>query len=220
MKLRIDNTKAWLVSGDFKIVLISIFVLLSHPLISACTTLSIASMAVNTSVKTATSLREQKEAEDKMNANIARTNLNLGVEHMRQGNYDRALDTLTVALEAGPEIVAVHNVLGLLKQNMERYVEAEDHFFDALKLEPDNPDTLNNYGQFLCRQGNESQAVKYFLRSANNSLYDKPELPYTNAGLCVLKENNYIDAEKYFRSALKFNPQCTDSSIKDVEDKF
>jgi type IV pilus assembly protein PilF len=137
---------------------------------------------------------------------IAATNFNLGIEYMKLGEYNLALEKLLRAKEVKPDFIPAYNALGLLHQKLERMDEAEHYFRQALKLDENEPNTLNNYGQFLCNQGRDAEAEKYFLASANNPLYEKPEIPFANIGTCAYMHGQPDKASDYFKRALIINP--------------
>ena len=149
--------------------------------------------------------RDQRD-HPRNNDAIALTNLNLGVEYMRAGEYRLAMEKLQRARAAKPDYYPTYNALGLLYQNLGLPDDAEKNFLYALKLNPDNSSTLNNYGQFLCSQGKLEEAEKRFLAAAENPLYQTPEIPYANIGTCAYKNNDIEKANNYFQKALALNP--------------
>jgi type IV pilus assembly protein PilF len=138
---------------------------------------------------------------------IARANLNLGIEYMRMGEYEKALSRLNRAKAAKPDYAPIHNTLGLLFQNMEQVEDAEKSFKHAIRLDGRNPFTLNNYGQFLCSQGRVTEAETYFLAAAENPLYHTPEIAYANVGTCAYLQGQTDKAAEYFQKALSINPR-------------
>lgn len=145
---------------------------------------------------------------------VARANVNVGVEYMQQGNYENALARLEKAREAEPDYAPVYDMLGLLYQRMGQPDKAEKNFKRALKLAKDNPGTLNNYGQFLCSQNREDDARKQFLKVAKNPLYDTPEVPYTNLGICAYRQGHVDESITYFNEALSLNPDVAAALIR------
>ncbi|NIN36851.1 MAG: type IV pilus biogenesis/stability protein PilW [Gammaproteobacteria bacterium] len=138
---------------------------------------------------------------------VAETNLNLGVEYLKRGNYEKALDKLNRALEADPKYPPTYNALGILYQKLGKPNEAEGYFKHALRINPAEPQTLNNYGQLLCTEERYEDAEQAFLKAAGNPLYESPEISLTNAGTCALKSGNVEAAETHFREALNINPR-------------
>jgi tetratricopeptide (TPR) repeat protein len=102
---------------------------------------------------------------------IADTNIQLGIAYMRQGDYDTALVKLQKALKADPDSATANGTLALLYENIGENELAEKHFMTALRLSPEDPQTHNNYGQYLCRHGEYTQALEQFkMRPATRSI--------------------------------------------------
>jgi len=137
---------------------------------------------------------------------IAKTNLNLGIEYMRIGNYEKALEKLNKAYDADRNYYSTHNAYGLLYERLGKPAEAERHFKRAIALNNNDSRSKNNYGLFLCQSGRYDEAEEIFLSAANNPLYNEPEVAITNAGTCALRANKSDLAENYFRRALSRNP--------------
>lgn len=138
---------------------------------------------------------------------VATTNLNLGIEYMRAGNMESALDRLKRALDADPGYFGTHNALGLLYQRLGEPALAERHFKRAIALNPGDSGSKNNYALFLCQSNRFDEAEKTFLAAIANPLYETPAAAYSNAGTCALMDKRTADAENFFRRALTINPQ-------------
>jgi type IV pilus assembly protein PilF len=138
---------------------------------------------------------------------VAAVNLNLGIEYLRLGNYEKALSKLENAREADENYPPTYNTLGILYQRLGDKVRAEDNYQHALRLNSSDPSTLNNYGRFLCQERRFDEAEAAFLKAAQNPLYQTPEIALSNAGTCAMAHGNLDIAEKYFRSALEKNPR-------------
>ena len=141
-------------------------------------------------------------------------NISLGVEYMRQGDYERALERLERARQMDPGYHGTYNMLGMLYQQLGESAAAESSFKKAMSLSDNDPYTLNNYGQFLCDQQQHGQAEALFLRAATNPLYETPEIAYYNAGRCALNAGNKTAAEGFFRRALELNPLMPEALLR------
>lgn len=137
----------------------------------------------------------------------AEINLQLGVEYMRRGRNDIALSRLTKALKLDDNYADAHNAIAVLYERLGLNADAQRHYQRAIALKPNNSDIHNNYGQFLCKQQQWEKANQAFLKALENPVYQTPEIPYTNAGLCALHHHNINQAETYFRQALQSNPK-------------
>ena len=138
---------------------------------------------------------------------VTRINLNLGVEYLKRGEYEKALAKLQKALESDKNYPPTYNTLGVLYQRLGDKVRAESFFKQALALNSNDSSTLNNYGQFLCQDSRFDEAETAFLKAAQNPLYSTPEIALSNAGTCAFNQGKLDVAETHFRSALEKNPR-------------
>ncbi len=151
---------------------------------------------------------------------VAEANLKLGIAYLQRGEYEKSLNKLNRALEADPKYAQTYNTLGLLHQKLGKPLVAEDYFKKALSLDPADPLTLNNYGQFLCINSRLSEADEVFMKAAANPLNEVPEVAITNAGICKLKNNEPDQAEHYFRQALDKNPRVPGALLQMAQLSF
>src|SRR5262249_23529481 len=119
-----------------------------------------------------------------------------------------AQENLQKALEYDSTYVDAHTVIAVLFERLGRIKEAGEHYARAAELAPKSGAANNNYGQFLCTSGHSAEAQKYFARAMEDPLYKPPDVLYTNAGMCLLSnDNTQLDqAESDFRRALEANP--------------
>ena len=143
---------------------------------------------------------------------VAMANLNLGIEYLRSGNIEAALDKLNRALQADRGYFGTHNALGLLYQRLGDPTQAERHFKRAIALNQNDSGSKNNYGLFLCQNKRFDEAEKIFIQAAANPLYETPA--YANAGTCALMNSQPAPAEKHFRQALSISPEIPSALIQ------
>ncbi|MBL1140875.1 MAG: type IV pilus biogenesis/stability protein PilW [Proteobacteria bacterium] len=195
-----------------------LIILLISTVLSACGPLALVS-AVGTTVNNAAynaaerDLNNPQPSRKEQAFKVAIANMNLGIEYMRQGKYEEALDKLNRSILAKPDFAPSYNVLGLLYQHLGENENAEAHFQKSLKLDPSDSSTYNNYGLFLCQNDRLEEAEATFLNAANNPFYDNPEIAYTNAGICVF-ESKPETGEKYFKEALAKNPEFSQALLQ------
>ncbi|NMT19285.1 type IV pilus biogenesis/stability protein PilW, partial [Vibrio parahaemolyticus] len=65
-----------------------------------------------------------------------------------------------------------------------------------------DPDINNNFGWFLCQDGDTARAMQLFNNAIKNPLYASPTRPYTNAGLCAMRSGALQTAEVNFLRAI------------------
>lgn len=138
----------------------------------------------------------------------ARLNAQLGIDYMRKGEFEAALEKLTKALDQDSDLAVAHSAIALVYQRRGEKDDAEKHFRKALRLNEDDATTLNNFGIFLCGQGEYEDAEEIFLKAAKNKDNATPADAWANAGTCVRHDPKGLDrAENYLREALKINPK-------------
>ncbi len=196
---------------------IMLIVLFPCLLLPACTSLTIASL-VATTVSNAAEREMSTPRLDK--SQIAASNISLGVEYMRKAEYEKALEKLAAARAAEPRNAMVYSVMGIVRQRMGEFAEAEKLFKQSVKLNRADSDVLSNYGQFLCAQGRIDDAEGYFLEAAQNPLYRTPEVPYANAGTCAYKNGRTEQAIEYFQKALQSQPALPSVLLQMAEISF
>lgn len=138
---------------------------------------------------------------------LAELQTKLGIGYLRAGELEIAFKRLTRALQADPNFSTAHNAMGALQERLGNTNSAEQHYRTAIALSPTDSSAQTNFGTFLCRSGRYDEGEQRFLQALKNSLYDRPEVAYNNAGLCMQAAGRQEKAEIYFRAALERNPR-------------
>jgi type IV pilus assembly protein PilF len=144
----------------------------------------------------------------------AKTNIQLGIAYLQQGNYIVAREKLERSLKQNPKDPDVHTSLGLLYDRTGEPKLADKHYQEALRLAPDNPDVSNNYAVYLCKNGRVDEGVERFTAVAANRYYQTPEVALTNAGVCLRSAKRLDEAEKKFIAAIKARPNYGDATVQ------
>ncbi|HED40596.1 MAG TPA: type IV pilus biogenesis/stability protein PilW [Chromatiales bacterium] len=147
----------------------------------------------------------RKKTEGESSASI---NARLGLAYMQQGNNDVALEKLKRALKQDPEMVTAHHYIAELYRQLKSPADAERHYKIALKLTPKDYSLQNNFGVFLCEQGNYAAAEERFLLAVQHAPANEPRDEfYENLAQCMMRKPDYEKAEKYFRIVLDISPR-------------
>lgn len=133
--------------------------------------------------------------------------MRLGTEYMRLGKLNVALEKLLKAIELDPKNVEAHDSVAVLYEKLKQYPEAREHFAAAIKLRPESPSTLNNFGRFLCDRGEYDEAIAHLQQAMELPLNDNKWYALTNMGRCELLRGNQDVAEANFRKALDLQPK-------------
>ena len=137
----------------------------------------------------------------------SQANARLGASYLQTGNLRRADAKLRKALRQDSSNPDAHTAFALLNMELGKPDVARKHFERALDLAPDSPQVKNNYGTFLCNQGDHDRGIALFLEAADNRLYDTPAYAYANAGRCALDAGRAGEARDYLRQSLERDPR-------------
>jgi len=145
--------------------------------------------------------------DDLANYERAKIHTELGAQYYGSGQIGVALDEFNIALANERRYVPANYMLGLVYMELKDDAQAEQYFKRALELDKDNSEARNNYGWFLCQRGRIEDSIKQFMAALKNPLYETPDKPYVNAGICSIKRQDDKGAEEFFLKALKLNPK-------------
>lgn len=150
-------------------------------------------------------------------AEVARLNLEMGIEYFRQGDLRAAKVKLEKAVEDDPELVTAYTALGLVYQQLGDAKGAERSYRRAVALAPDDPDALNGLAVYLCRgPATSAEALDLFDRALAipmSQTFSNKAMLNTNAGTCA-KRKDLARAEDYLRAALVTEPNFSDALIQ------
>ena len=148
---------------------------------------------------------------DSTNLEIAMTRISLGLGYLKMGNTTQAKLNLEKAKRFAPDLVQVYTAFAHYYETVGEDALTVSSYEKALSLKPDDADTLNNYGVYLCRQDRLPEAEKQFLRAIAVPSYLLVSQSYENLALCQLKAPNFEKAETYLLKAIDHNPSNSSS---------
>jgi type IV pilus assembly protein PilF len=160
-------------------------------------------------VACAAATKREKKKNDASNYNMQ-----LGMAYLNQGDLGLAKEKLDRAMVENPGDPNVHSAMAMLQDRLGHPDKADSEFKAALSLGPRNPDVLNNYAVYLCRNGRTDEGVKSFEEAAHNALYRTPEAAYTNAGVCQRGAKLDTQAALSFQRALKVRPNFSEAAYQ------
>ena len=150
-------------------------------------------------------LPQESKAEQATDA--ARIHTELGQHYLATGDLQTALSKVQMALQFDPNYAPAHTVLAYIDARIGKLAEAEQHYRNAVALEPTKGAWNNNLGQFLCSRGNYAEGETYFRKAVADPFYATPSEALANAGVCQLMAGDKTKAEADFRDAIARNPQ-------------
>ncbi|MDR7268382.1 type IV pilus assembly protein PilF [Pelomonas saccharophila] len=151
--------------------------------------------------------REIKTDSDQTDADRkAGIRLELAQGYFSRGQFNTALDELKLALQAKPDMREAVNLRGLIYGAMGEHQLAEDAFRRALVVYPNDPDTLHNYGWFMCQQQRWPTADSLFDQALGQSTYRAPARTLLAKGVCEARSGRMLVAEKTLTRAFELDP--------------
>lgn len=151
--------------------------------------------------------REIKTDSDQTDADRrAAIRLELAQGYFSRGQFNTALDELKLALQAKPDMREAVNLRGLIYGAMGDSQLAEEAFRRALTVYPNDPDTLHNYGWFLCQQQRWQTADSLFDQALAQSTYRAPARTLLAKGVCEARAGRMLVAEKTLARAFELDP--------------
>lgn len=136
----------------------------------------------------------------------ARVHTELGAGYYSQGQLAVALEEYGVATRMDSSYGPAFNGLGLVYSALRDDAKAEANFQKSLQLEPQNSDSRNNYGTFLCSRNRIDESIVQFMEAVKNPLYTTPAQAYMNAGVCSLRKRMNIMPRFTLKRLCKFSP--------------
>jgi type IV pilus assembly protein PilF len=134
--------------------------------------------------------------------NAGAVNLSLAQTYLQAGELETALNRARRAADSDPNNGNVHALLGLIFDRIGDQPKASAEFARAIALAPNTGSVLNAYGTWLCSHGDIAGAAAHFGRALADPFFTTPGLAHYNAGHCLLKAGDLVQAEASLRRAL------------------
>lgn len=131
--------------------------------------------------------------------------IQLGLGYLQKGETERAKAPLSEALKIDSRSESAHVALALVFQQEGENKSAEKHFRAALASAPNNARILNNYGAFLMEQQRHGEALEYFRKASEDTLYAERSRVFENLGLAYRSLGSTDEARASFERALRLN---------------
>jgi type IV pilus assembly protein PilF len=137
----------------------------------------------------------------------ARVRLELAAAYFGRGQMTTALDEVKLALVADPNNGPAFNLRGLIYANLGNDQLADESFRRALKINPRDTDTMQNYAYYMCRKERHEEADAMFARAiaiANNNELGRILLAQ---GVCQAFAGKLEAAQATLHHAFKVDPK-------------
>lgn len=153
---------------------------------------------------------------DSSKNDMAMTRITLGLGYLNMGNTTQAKLNLEKAKRFAPNLSEVYTAFAHYYDVVGEPKLATKSYEKSLSIDPKNPDTLNNYGVFLCRNEKYEAAEKYTLKAIEIPTYLMVSQSYENLALCQLKTDDFAKAEIYFKKAIQHSPNRASALLQMV----
>ncbi|QPF74912.1 type IV pilus biogenesis/stability protein PilW [Roseateles sp. DAIF2] len=132
--------------------------------------------------------------------------IELAYGYFARGQYNTALDELKQALAVRPNMPEALNLRGLVYAALGEIPLAEESFRRALGVNARDPDTLHNYGWFLCQQARYPEAFVQFDQALAQPQYRGASRSLLAKGVCEASAGQLSLAEKTLARAFELDP--------------
>lgn len=143
----------------------------------------------------------------------AMTRISLALGYLRIGNTQQAKFNLEKAKDFAPNLVPLYIAFAHYYEAVEEPKLTVEAYEKALSINAQDPDVLNNYGVFLCRQGKYLTAEKLLLKAIAIPSYTLVAQSYENLALCQLKAKQFDNAQNYLEKAINHSPHQASSLL-------
>ncbi len=137
----------------------------------------------------------------------------MGVNNLREGRVDLALDDFQKAAKLDPKNSYVMKGLGQAYAAKRRWSDAVAAFRKALELNPYYVDVRNDLGTALVLAGEREAGKKEFHQAFGDPTNPTPEISARNLGQVYFEEKNYAEAINWFRTSLNRNKGYSDAYL-------
>ena len=123
-----------------------------------------------------------------------------GRELLNSGSLNEAVSELSASASSSPTSAEAFHLLGLAYEQKGMRDRALRSLYNAVRLDGDEPEYLNNLGYLLFKEREYEKAIKY-LKRAVKLAPDNPRI-WNNLGLAQVEREQFDDAYKSFVKAV------------------
>lgn len=137
----------------------------------------------------------------------SQTRYELGAALLQEGNEPGALEALFQSVEANPENVDAHYLLGavfLVRGDLEK---ADRHLRSCLRLRPRFPEAQNTLGVVYIHQRRYDEAITLLKKATADILYREPHVALGNLGWAYLEKGDSALAVRALKRAVFLQPR-------------
>ena len=144
----------------------------------------------------------------------ARLYIELGLAYLKDGQVGRAKVKLLRAKKLAPQLPEVYYALGFYMESVGEFDQAKQYYLTAIQRNPKDGKARNNYGTFLCRQGQYLESEKEFIAAIDDPNYTQTAEALENAGFCMKEVPDLVKAKQYFEHAVRMDPRRVNALLE------
>lgn len=141
-------------------------------------------------------------------------------EYYRIGRTPVALEAAESAVALNVPYAPAYSMLGIIQMSLGEDAKAQAAFEHALKIAPNDSESLNNYGWFICQRKDPVKSLQYFDLALKNPVYATPEKALNNGAICARMAGNLVGAETRLQEALRRRPNFVPALHELAEVRF
>jgi len=147
----------------------------------------------------------------------AHVRMELAEAYFGQGQLTTALDEVKQAISADPSLASAFNLRGLIYAGLGDDRLAEDSFRHAQQLDPRDPDTMHNFGWYLCQHQRYVEADELFRKALARPQYRDSTRTLLAQGVCQARASQWAEAETTLQRAYERDPSNPATAVNLAE---
>lgn len=152
------------------------------------------------------SVSDNAEVKQRM---AAHERIALASNRLQTRDWDGAEREARAALKQDPQSADANTILAVVENQRGRTAQAGAYYKRAAELAPQSGPELNNYGTWLCGNGQAAESLAWFDRAIAAPNYGRSASALANAGSCAQQAGQTARAERDLRRALQLDPKST-----------
>ncbi len=136
----------------------------------------------------------------------AAVRLELAGLYYGRGQFDTALAEVRQALDAKPDLPEAYSLQGLIYGSLGDPALADQSFQRALRLRPNDPAVLHNFGWSLCQQRRFDEADTQFGAAVAQPGYRDQVRTLLAQGVCQARAERWAEAERTLSRSYQLDP--------------
>ena len=137
----------------------------------------------------------------------ARLLVQQGQVALSQGDLVEAGKAADKAIKTAPDDAAAHTLAALVADRRGDATVAGKHYRRAVDLAPRQGGMANNYGTWLCGNGQARESLEWFDRALSDPAYRTPAIAMANSGACAADAGDDAHSARYLAGALELDPE-------------